>query len=248
MQQGLFRSYLDQSKNGVNSLVFVAPLFVLYQVGILFTHGWVNGADFVTCRLLALFEGNRIYYSIFNVAVLAVIGCVFFFLRKRRVLHPRTYGMMLVESCLYAFVMGGVAARILFAVGISPPMRILHGVSSPQLPEGVLDSIVLSIGAGTYEELFFRLILLGGLFFILGRTKLKKWQSALIAIGVSSLLFSVFHYVPIGIEPWQLWSFTFRFLLGIILAVIYITRGFAIAVYTHAIYDIFILVPRALGL
>jgi membrane protease YdiL (CAAX protease family) len=237
-------TYRAQSRNGINSLVLVAPLFVVYQLGILLTHGWKSGVDFVTPRLLLLFGGNKLYYSLFNVAVLAVFVAVFFILRKKRTLHPLTAGGVAVESLLYAAVMGGVAARILFALGLSPEMLVPAAADGP--PSGIVNAVVLSIGAGTYEELFFRLVMLGGLLLVLEKTKLKRWQSVVIAVVSSSLVFSACHYVPLGIEPWGLWSFSFRFLLGVFFAVLYVVRGFAVAVYTHSFYDIFILVPRAL--
>ena len=247
-QKGVLGTYLDQSRNWINCLVLVAPLFVVYQIGILFTHGWKNGADFVTPRLMALMRGDRLAYSLLNLAILAFFVILFFILRRRRTLHPRTWAIVLVESCLYAFVLGGVAARILFAVGLSPPMSGYAAAASPSPPSHAADAIILSIGAGVYEEIFFRLALVGGLAFILGKVGMRRWQAGLIAIVGSSIVFSVFHYVPIGIEAWQLWSFAFRLLLGVLLAFLYVTRGFAVAVYTHALYDIFILVPRALGL
>jgi hypothetical protein len=245
--KGFFRSYAEQTRNPVNCLVMVAPLFIIYQVGILFTHGWRNGADFVTPLLLDLVGGDRVYYSMINLAVLGLFAGFFFFLRERRTLAPKTVGLVLVEASIYAFIMGGVAARILFAVGLSPPMQVLQAGPGHAPPAGVLDSVVLSIGAGAYEELFFRLMLLGGALWVLKRTGLKPWAGALIAVGATSLLFSVFHYVPFGMEPWQLWSFSFRLVLGALLAILYMGRGFAVAVYTHAMYDIFILVPGALG-
>jgi len=40
----------------------------------------------------------------------------------------------------------------------------------------------------------------------------------------------------------QVWVFTFRFLAGILFGLLFWFRGFAVAVYTHAIYDIVVLV------
>ena len=67
----------------------------------------------------------------------------------------------------------------------------------------------------------------------------------LVAWGVaSSLLFSGFHYVGALGDPWKLTSFVFRLLLGLALTLIYATRGFAAAVWTHAVYDVWVLVFR----
>lgn len=40
--------------------------------------------------------------------------------------------------------------------------------------------------------------------------------------------------------------FGYRLILGIILGLLFVSRGFAIAVYTHTLYDIIVLVPRLL--
>jgi hypothetical protein len=62
------------------------------------------------------------------------------------------------------------------------------------------------------------------------------------AVLLSSVIFSAFHYRPIGYDEFQLWSFSYRVLAGIVFAVLFAARGFAVAAYTHAIYDVFVLV------
>jgi membrane protease YdiL (CAAX protease family) len=114
--------------------------------------------------------------------------------------------------------------------------------AGPMDDMGFFDTLVLSVGAGTYEELFFRVGLLGAARFAFSKTALGDGaRAAALAIVVSSLMFSAFHYPPIGLDPWELWSFVFRVLMGVFFAVLYWTRGFAVAVYTHAIYDIIVL-------
>ena len=61
----------------------------------------------------------------------------------------------------------------------------------------------------------------------------------------SSTLFSAIHHLgPLG-DPFSVWVFTFRLLAGLVFGVIYWFRGFAVAVYTHALYDMYVLLwPR----
>jgi len=61
---------------------------------------------------------------------------------------------------------------------------------------------------------------------------------------VSSVLFSALHYVGSLGDPFTLYSFLFRFLSGGIFSLIFGLRGLAVAVYTHAVYDIMVLVLR----
>ena len=53
-------------------VALVAPLFVVYQVGVLFTNGWRNGADFVTPNLIRLLNNDAVWYFGDNAAVFAV--------------------------------------------------------------------------------------------------------------------------------------------------------------------------------
>jgi hypothetical protein len=64
-----------------------------------------------------------------------------------------------------------------------------------------------------------------------------------VAFVLSSLAFSAAHHV-IGGEPWRVGAFVYRTLCGLIFASLFWWRGFAVAVYTHALYDIFVLVVR----
>jgi membrane protease YdiL (CAAX protease family) len=101
----------------------------------------------------------------------------------------------------------------------------------------------VSLGAGLYEELLFRVLLAGGLAWAL-RAGLG-WRPAVAggtAVLVSALVFSAFHYVgPYG-DTLQLTSFVFRAVAGIFFSALYVTRGFGITAWTHALYDVFLLV------
>jgi hypothetical protein len=67
-----------------------------------------------------------------------------------------------------------------------------------------------------------------------------------VAALLAALLFSAFHYVgPYG-DPWTLSSFVFRFLAGLLFSVLFLLRGFGIAAWTHALYDIFLFVFRGI--
>jgi membrane protease YdiL (CAAX protease family) len=107
---------------------------------------------------------------------------------------------------------------------------------------GLLGKIVLSLGAGVHEELVFRLLMIGGLLWLGDKLfHLRSWVNVAVAFLISSALFSAAHHV-IGGEPWALGVFTYRLLCGLVFATLFQVRGFAVAVYTHALYDVFVLV------
>jgi membrane protease YdiL (CAAX protease family) len=62
-----------------------------------------------------------------------------------------------------------------------------------------------------------------------------------LAFAISSLLFSAAHYHPFGSEDWEVWSFAYRAVAGVLFGILFVTRGFAVAAYTHALYDIHVL-------
>ncbi len=95
-------------------------------------------------------------------------------------------------------------------------------------------------GAGIYEEVLFRLILvplalgLASLLAFGGSTRIA------IAVVVTSALFSAAHYAGVHGETFDWFSFSFRFLAGAFFAMLFVWRGFGIAAGTHALYDIFV--------
>jgi hypothetical protein len=57
---------------------------------------------------------------------------------------------------------------------------------------------------------------------------------------VGALLFSAVHYIGALGDAFTLSSFTFRFLFGLALNAVFLIRGFGVAAWTHALYDVMI--------
>jgi membrane protease YdiL (CAAX protease family) len=234
-----FKGYLAGSRDLFTSFVLVLPLFVLYQVGILATGGVRNGVDFMTDALMALLGGSVVNYLAFNGVVLLAFAGALVTLRKRSGFDARYVPWMLLESLVYA---------LLFSTTIVLMMRALHldallATGGSKLELGLLGKVVMSVGAGLYEEIVFRLILMGGLFAMATRVLgFHRFLAGFLAVVTSSVIFSAVHHLgPLG-EAFTLSAFTYRIFAGIVLAVIFQTRGFAIAAYTHAFYDVLVMV------
>ncbi len=103
--------------------------------------------------------------------------------------------------------------------------------------------VMLALGAGVYEELVFRVLLVSLIAVIARRIfSLRPVLSATVAVVCSALIFATFHYVgPYG-DPLRLDSFMFRFIGGLAFSALYVTRGFGITAWTHALYDLLTLV------
>jgi len=95
-------------------------------------------------------------------------------------------------------------------------------------------------GAGVYEELFFRLILLSLILWAMLSLGVSRVNAVIGAVLLSSLLFSAAHYIgPVG-DTLDLTTFTFRVMTGAFFAMLFIHRGFGIAAGSHAAYNILV--------
>jgi membrane protease YdiL (CAAX protease family) len=147
---------------------------------------------------------------------------------------------VLLESVVWALTMGSLIVFVMTKVlGISP--RLAGGIEG----QGLLARFVMSLGAGVYEETVFRLGLLSSLAFVLEKlVRIARWAALLGALLLSSAVFSAMHHLPPYGDPLAIGPFVFRVLAGIFFGLLFWRRGFAVAVYTHAFYDIFVLVIR----
>ena len=106
-------------------------------------------------------------------------------------------------------------------------------------------NIVTGIGAGIYEELVFRLILICILMLLFQDIlRLPHKNSIVLAVVISAALFSAHHHIdfrsgqPNDADPFNLTEFVFRTIAGIYFAALFAVRGFGITAGTHAFYNI----------
>ncbi|MFB6272518.1 MAG: type II CAAX prenyl endopeptidase Rce1 family protein [Salinibacter sp.] len=143
----------------------------------------------------------------------------------------------------HRYFVGLVGESAVYAVGVALVVSSAVGALFAAVPPpggAVWTQLALSIGAGLYEELVFRVLFVGGLA-LLFRTLLDApTQAYLLAALLGAVLFSGAHYVgPLG-DPFALPSFTFRFLFGLALNALFLARGFGVAAWTHALYDVMV--------
>ena len=111
--------------------------------------------------------------------------------------------------------------------------------------QSLLANIVTGIGAGIYEELVFRLILICFLMLLFQDVlSFTRKKSIILSVLISAALFSAHHHVVFldgqfgrtAVFNWT--EFGFRTIAGIYFAVLFAIRGFGITAGTHAFYDI----------
>jgi hypothetical protein len=232
------RYYLD-SRSPRYSILFAFPLLVAYEV-IAWAlspdrEGVRNGADVIFKSVFLWLGGPRAVLA-FEVG-LVIIGTFVVIRDWRR--HPGglrvgVFAGMVAEATVLAMLVGVVLGRLTAAL-----VQYL-AVPDPQA-FNLSTKLMISLGAGFYEELLFRVVVVGALA-ALG-TRVLMWTprvAGVVACVLGALLFSAFHYVgPYG-DHLQLSSFVFRFLAGLTFSALYLLRGFGVTAWTHALYDIFV--------
>jgi hypothetical protein len=226
-------------------LALTLPIFIAYQLGVIFLKVH-NATDVFTHELLQLSEGSRGLYILFTLAIGTVFTGVFAWLGRGEAFRTSKFVQIAGEGILYAFLMRLVGS---YVVG-----RLFAG-NSAIANEGKFAGAIMSLGAGFYEELTFRVLLFAGGAKILGflfsdrgnvapgkRAMARGFMLKMIWAFVCAAIFSGYHYFgPYG-DAFEMKSFVFRLVLGITLTLIFVTRGFAAAVWAHAAYDMWVLV------
>jgi membrane protease YdiL (CAAX protease family) len=221
------------------------PLLVFYEVVIVLANtGRVLqmrvGADVWMKNLLAMLGGVGMHVL---AAVVLVGAAIFYVDRRRRIpIRARYMGWVIGESAVYAVVLAlFVSATVGWLFAAIAPVA-----AATILDQGLWTRLALSVGAGLYEELFFRVLLVGGMFLLFRRLMPRHDHAYVLAALIGALIFSAVHYTgPFG-DVFTLPSFVFRFLFGLLLNVVFLVRGFGVAAWTHALYDVMV-VTRLLG-
>ena len=218
------------------NLLFLLPFVLIYEGALIATRCPVENAAAGWLRVLVAGLGQRGW-----LVVTAVIGSVYAYAIWRRGKEaPREKGLyagMLLEGVFYGLVLGWVAQ----ALASSMPMGKRVPLGQFGVLVGDVREVGLCVGAGVFEELVFRAGLLLGLY-ALARSALSadRLTSALVALLISSYVFSAYHHWGVFGEPYNGAVFAFRFHAGLVLGTLFLTRGLGIAALAHGVYDVMV--------
>ena len=257
-QVGLFVSQFS-GKNGAD---FLTPLLfrygghktlVVFHLLLLFTFVWLAShkkrAPLSPIYLIFLFVESILYavvmvilinltlytvdikYSLLALTAFLMIPYLYFLWERKREGALARFSLVLLEMGMFlAFLVFGF---VLF--------QVFQAARWDQLPEDSLERLVKAVGAGVNEELLFRLLLFGGFFtFATKYIEWEKYPSFLLGAILSSLLFSLAHYVGPAADLFTISTFVYRFLAGVFFCILFLIRGFASCVYVHALYDVMV--------
>lgn len=228
--------YIEQTQRPIVSLVFLLPWILFYELSILFMSQ--GNAEYLHNRVIA-YKLLRHFFMLFGATGiylpgLAVIAFLLF--------------QQLSSNQPWKFPKSTIAGMFLESSLLAVPLLVLAQITNTaltgklaatqdNLSYPIFKELLLSIGAGIYEELLFRLILITLLNIILvDLLKLQEGPAVFLIVILSAIIFSLYHYL--GPEPFEITSFVFRTIAGGYLTGIYILRGFGIVVGTHIFYDI----------
>lgn len=218
----------------LDTLVFVLPFILFYEIGcfVIRAHGEPG-------QRVVAFDLMRYFFELFGstgvwmpgFAVVIILLATHMVSGREWTIHRRAVGWMYAESAALA------APLLLFNLVLSASPQ--HWTARRHL----YAEAVLGIGAGVYEELVFRLVLIS-IIVIIGTDLLRFSSRATLIFAVifSALIFSAHHHPPLGSDPFSLRSFIFRTIAGLYLGALFVYRGYGPAAGTHAIYNLLVIV------
>ena len=250
--------YWLETRRPFCNLVFLLPLLLAYEIGVCLIGGAGgdsirNGAD-AWMRLGLQRLGVDLLWLLPALLIGALLSWQWVSRQPWRMSWD-TLGGMLAESLLFAFVLIliGQLTDFCFRQAASPRLQ----VEETAWNAGFLVKLIAFMGAGIYEEFLFRLCLIPVTYAALRALLLPHRWSVGGTIVLTSLVFSLAHYLGPAADGQSLsllteavarvqssrslcFSFVFRTLAGMFFAALFFLRGFGITVGTHAVYDVFV--------
>ena len=235
------KSYLKRSQLPLASLVFLLPFIILYEIG---TRQFAFDAAHQTEQRIIAFNLMQQFFDFFGAtgrwmppaAVIVILLSVHIAHNDPWKVTPGTLAGMALEGAAWGLpllVFGTLMARWMAQY---LPLMATDGADWRML-------FVLSLGAGIYEEMVFRLVALTVLHMLfIDVLQMRKSAAYLLMVVISSLAFAFYHYLGSEVFSWR--SLVFRTGAGVYFAVLFFTRGFGVTAFSHSCYDIFVIYLR----
>ena len=237
-EEEILDSYWRCSRQPLEILVFLLPFIVIYELCLLYVLRDEKGTltNWAHEKIIGFFEtfSNEMFgLSLPGIAVILVLLIWHLLLRNPWRFRWRTLGFMLLESIIWTvplLVFSRVVHQFLPMAGME------DDVITQLTPVG---KIAISIGAGLYEELVFRMLIIFMIHTILvDMLRLNSMLGTIIAVLVSAILFTFYHPLD-GVDgTLAMGRVAFYMVAGLFFGVLFLVRGFGVVVAVHAFYDI----------
>ncbi|HLX62010.1 MAG TPA: CPBP family glutamic-type intramembrane protease [Planctomycetota bacterium] len=235
------------------------PFLLAYEIGlVLMPADVINGGDAIVMRLGApIIKNLGVSGSFVSVLFIAAAFIVWQVRRKGSwKIRAPILATMFLESLFFAVLL--FLMLQFFVQHVTDEPRGGRGRTAMQSPQAVpaarlvpcakhavtgtvgLRDFVLFCGAGVFEELVFRVMLLGLLMLVLTRLlHMEHAYAAAWSVALGAIIFSAFHHMGGG-ERFEWNAFIQRFFAGLYFSAIYFNRSFGVAAASHALYDILV--------
>ncbi|MGA2094337.1 MAG: CPBP family glutamic-type intramembrane protease [Sedimentisphaerales bacterium] len=259
-------SYLERTSRPVYAIVFLLPFIIFYELGTIFintdvlSQTEIRVVAFVWLQELLRYLGfgGKFLWAMPALVVIVILLAYQLVSGKRWwVSFPDIIPMTL--ECILLAIPLIVLSLFLHSSSVASNSSsqcipaAAQSAAATQTQPSLLADIVTGIGAGIYEELLFRLILICVLLLLFQDVfGLGKNNSIVLAVLVSAALFGAHHHIDFlsgrpnrgDFFDWP--KFIFRTMAGVYFAALFAIRGFGITAGTHAFYDIIATLINAL--
>jgi len=265
-------SYLDRTSRPIYALTYLLGFLLFYEIGTFMVHPETLTASLaqMQVRVVAfVWVQNLLEFVGFSTPMTWIVApfVVIIILLALQITSKTPWQVRLGDfipmtlECIFLGVPLIVLSLLLNRNDVpAAPAAALVGLQAVAEPVSrlLMVDIVTGIGAGIYEELIFRLILICLLMMLFqDALGLQKNNAIFVSVLISALLFSAHHhfffadgrfYGPESgaVDPFTTGKFVFRTMAGVYFAALYAVRGFGIAAGTHAFYNILAAVLKIL--
>lgn len=243
--------YFARSQQPLEILGFLLPLICLYELGLMLVlrSGGTVLDNKAHDAIRRIFDAIGVDAAAMSLPVLSLPGILLVVVllvwhilsRRPWQLDLKTVGLMAAESAALAFPLIVLAQLVVQAFG---PAATANTGALTDLP--ILGRIAVSIGAGLYEELIFRMVLIAVLHTLLvDALRWKEGPGIALSIILSAVAFAAYHPLrdPSGAIEWS--RACAYLVIGGYFGAVFAFRGFGVVVGAHASYDIAVLLlPR----
>lgn len=256
-------SYLDRTSRPVYALGYLLLFIVIYEIGTMLispealnqSQGRVVSFIWLQNTLEYIGFSQRFVWAAPPLAVVLILVGLQISSQTSWKVYLSDFIPMTVECILLAIPLIVLCLALNRSINSNSVVVALQtSTATAPASGGFLVNVVTGIGAGIYEELIFRLVLICILMmFFQDLLGLDRAISVVLSILISAVLFSLHHHIFLldgslqSGEAFSFMKFTFRLLAGVYFAVLFAVRGFGIAAGTHAFYDIIAAILNAIA-
>lgn len=223
-----WRRYARETRRPTHILVFLLPLLLIHElaVAVRMARGGPGGTLIAYGMIQELLGWIGLVGGLVpGLAYLAILVAWQQLKHDSWRVQGRALGIMLIESAALAIPL------LVWTALFTPPPHVL--------PPTLGSRIILAVGAGLYEELVFRFLLIGGLTWIaIHPLQLPPRASLYAAVAIAALVFAVFHFRPVGGDVFGWALLIFRTAAGVYLSVVYLARGLGVSTGCHVLHNV----------